>query len=192
MPIQMCEIDGSNTLAVIDQLCEERGLRLTLMRRTTLAILLRATQPLSAYALKPLLEAVLNRSVKPVSIYRALDFLVREHFAARIESRSGYVACVHPERPHTSVFFVCDHCRGSEEIENPSLQSLIDADATHLGFKVIRPVVELQGLCAACQTADTGPARPVPPAGPIARAPPGRPGFTKAHTKPVEHLAAAD
>jgi len=145
----------TDALDLAIQLCEARGARLTSMRRSVLETLLAIERPITAYELRPLLESSLQRRVMPVTIYRALDFLVRQHFATRIESRNAYVACAHPERAHECVFFVCDRCDTSSEVENPALETLISRDAEVLGFKVERQVVELQGVCASCR------ARPV-------------------------------
>lgn len=123
---------------------------MTRLRRAVLEALWQCDQPVGAYDLLPLLEAKLGRKLLPPSVYRALEFLLEQRLIARIESRNAYIPCAHPERPHHCVFFVCDACSTSTEIENPRLEALIDEDARSLGFRVLRRVVELRGTCAAC------------------------------------------
>ena len=132
-------------------LCRERGTQMTVLRRAMLETLWQAHRPLGAYGLLSRLEAVLGRKLTPASIYRVLEFLVGEGLIARIESRNGYVPCAHPERAHGCVFFVCDQCTNSVEIEDPALEALIERDAEFLGFQISRRVVELQGICARCR-----------------------------------------
>jgi len=134
-------------------LCAARGRRLTETRRNVLEALYHSGRPVTAYDLITILQGRLQRKLSPPSVYRALEFLVETGLATRIESRNAYVLCAHPDHPHDCVLFVCDRCDVSVEVENPALERLIAADATHLGFKISRQVVELQGLCALC--ADT-------------------------------------
>lgn len=132
-------------------LCRERGTQMTVLRRAMLEALWQAQRPLGAYDLLSRLEGVLGRKLTPASIYRVLEFLVGEGLVARIESRNGYVPCAHPERVHGCVFFVCDRCTNSVEIEDQALEALIERDAQGLGFQISRRVVELQGICARCR-----------------------------------------
>src|SRR5919204_1424092 len=77
------------------QLCEERGARLTALRREVLALVWRGHEPVGAYAI---LEA-LRRShpgAAPPTVYRALDFLIEHGLIHRIESLNAYVGCSRP------------------------------------------------------------------------------------------------
>ncbi len=135
-------------------LCWERGVQMTVLRRAILEMLWQVGRPLSAYDLLDRLEGVLDRKLAPPTVYRTLEFLLRHGLIARIESRGAYVPCAHPERPHGCIFFVCDRCNGSVEIEDPALERLIERDADRLGFRIARRVVELQGTCAHCASPD--------------------------------------
>jgi Fur family transcriptional regulator, zinc uptake regulator len=118
-----------------------------------LETLWQARQPLGAYELKSCLEAALGRKLSPPTIYRSLDFLLSQHLVSRIESRNAFVPCAHPEHPHACVFFVCERCRTSVEVENHALERLIAQDASTLGFEIDRSVIELRGTCAQCREA---------------------------------------
>jgi Fur family zinc uptake transcriptional regulator len=142
-----------HALALAARLCDARGAQFTELRRRLLEMLWEAHQPLGAYEALRRLEGVWGRKIMPTTVYRGLDFLLEQGFAARIESRNAYVPCAHPDHPHTSMFFVCDQCSVSIEVENPMLEQLLKQDAGTLGFEVQRRVLELQGTCAKCLAA---------------------------------------
>jgi Fur family zinc uptake transcriptional regulator len=139
-----------HALATAETLCRSRGAKLTRMRRRLFEILCESRRPLGAYELLARLEPALGHPVQPPTVYRALAFLVAQRLIARIESRNAYIACAHPDRAHHCVFFVCDRCGESREVENPPLQELVARDAHATGFRLLRAVVELQGICAPC------------------------------------------
>jgi Fur family transcriptional regulator, zinc uptake regulator len=138
-------------------LCSERGAQMTPLRRLALETLWDAAQPLGAYDLMPKLEAALGRKLTPSTIYRALEFLVGQGFVSRIESQNAFVPCAHPEKPHACVFFVCDLCRGSVEVDNPALEGIVEHEAEQLGFRVAHSVIELRGTCADCRSHEGAP-----------------------------------
>lgn len=139
-------------MAVVAALCRKRGAEFTSIRRHLLDLLCQAGRPLGAYELLPRLEMVLERKVKPATVYRGLEFLTGLGVVARIESRNAFVSCAHPEQSNACVFFLCDHCNGSTEVENNALERLVAVDASTLGFHVSRRVFELRGTCARCQS----------------------------------------
>jgi Fur family zinc uptake transcriptional regulator len=144
---------AADALAAAAMLCRDRGAQLTEVRKRLLETLWQSGQPLGAYELMPRLEAALGRKLTPPTVYRSLDFLVSQGLVSRIESRNAFVPCAHPEHPHACVFFVCERCSASVEIENHALEELIARDAGALGFEINRRVIELQGTCAQCRGA---------------------------------------
>lgn len=142
-----------HAIAAAEQTCRERHVKLTSFRRTVLEALWQANHPLGAYELMSTLERDADRRLSPPTIYRALDFLLQQRFISRIETKNQYVPCSHPDHPHACVFFICDRCGSSAEVENPEVDSMFDRDAESLGFRIGRRVVELQGTCATCRTA---------------------------------------
>ena len=132
-------------------LCSARSAQFTTLRRRLLEVLWAAPHPLTAYELLPRLGESLGRKLAPATVYRALDFLLKQGLVARIESRNAFVPCAHPDHPHACVFFVCDRCSCSVEIEDPALERLLIRDASTLGFEISRKVLELQGTCVQCR-----------------------------------------
>ncbi|WP_024280123.1 Fur family transcriptional regulator [Xanthobacter sp. 126] len=137
-------------LAEVERACVARGQRFTKMRRLVLEVLWRSEQPVRAYDLRGRLEQQLQRRLVPPTVYRALNFLMEQKFAARLESRSAFVPCAHPEQHHAGMFFICEHCGTSAEIDDSKVEVLFAHQAATLGFHIARRVVELQGTCATC------------------------------------------
>jgi Fur family transcriptional regulator, zinc uptake regulator len=152
LPRATSEQDLSVALKAAMCLCSERGAQMTKLRRLALEELWRSEKPLGAYGLLSRMEALSDRKLTPSTVYRALDFLVEQGFVARIESRNAYVPCAHPDHTHRCVFFVCDRCSRSVEIENPALEAVIAQEAAFLDFGIAHSVIELRGVCAACRT----------------------------------------
>jgi Fur family zinc uptake transcriptional regulator len=87
-------------------------------------------------------------------VYRALEFLVREGLAHRIERINAYTACAQPgENPgddHTPAFLICRDCGAVAETESGLGQGRLGAAARASGFAIERVAVEALGLCPAC------------------------------------------
>ncbi len=141
------------TVETAARICRNRGTRLTTIRRAVLEILAQERKPFGAYELLDKLADALGKRFLPPTIYRTLEFFVEHGLVARIESRNAYVLIDDPDHPHSSIFFVCDQCSSSVEIENSSLASLIAGNASSLGFHVVKPVIECTGTCSRCSDA---------------------------------------
>lgn len=150
-----------NAVTAAERSCRARDVKLTRIRRMVLEALSQASHPLGAYELMSMLERANGRRLSPPTVYRALDFLLEQRFISRIETKNQYVPCSHPDHPHACVFFICDRCGASAEVENPAVESMFDRDARSLGFRIGKRVVELQGTCATCLTAGDQVLRPV-------------------------------
>ena len=139
----------SAVLARAEQICTERGVRLTPQRKTVLRLLCEADRPLSAYELLDQLRASV-RNPAPPTVYRALDFLLEQGLVHKLETLHAYIGCAHPDHPHASQFLICDDCGGVSEVEDPAVARSLTAAGKAAGFRTKRPVVELLGTCADC------------------------------------------
>jgi Fur family zinc uptake transcriptional regulator len=151
-----------DAIKAAEQACHERGVQLTQIRRTVLEALWESNHPLGAYELISMLERTSGRRLSPPTVYRALEFLLEQRFISRIETKNAYVPCSHSDHPHACVFFICDGCGSSAEVENPAVEYMFDRDAETLGFRIGKRVVELQGTCATCLATGETPAPHVP------------------------------
>ena len=131
-------------------LCRARGSRLTPIRQQVLEQLWLSDGPLGAYDLMDRLTLDKTRPVAPPTVYRALDFLMAEGLVSKIQCINAYAPCIHPERPHDCLFFICRDCGKAEEWEEPAIGTILQSAATDLGFVPDRQVVEVEGTCQHC------------------------------------------
>jgi len=136
----------ASALDVVQAECAEKRLQFTPVRRRVLEILLESHAALGAYDVLERLAAEGLGSKPPVA-YRALNFLVENGFAHRVERLNAFVACGHPGEPHAPAFLICRACGQVAEAE---ASSPIEGAS---GFAVETTVVEAEGLCPACQDA---------------------------------------
>lgn len=124
---------------------------MTPIRRTAFSELFAAGQPLSAYTLLARLQRRMRKQIAPLTVYRALDFLVEQNLVHRIETRNAFVACAEPDEQHKRMLhLVCTCCGAAEELYNQEVQELLAREAKKRHFKALKPVVEVQGLCHSC------------------------------------------
>lgn len=142
-------------VALAERLAAERGFRLTRLRRRVLELLAESPRALGAYDLLPQLKAE-GLGSQPIVAYRALDFLIAQGLAHRIEGMNAFVACTDPCSDHSPVFLVCRACRLVTEDSGRDRQQHLDGHAAQHGFTVERRVVEALGLCAACAAREDG------------------------------------
>ncbi|MDV7143371.1 Fur family transcriptional regulator [Tropicimonas sp. TH_r6] len=145
----------AEALAAAEARCTETGLRFTAVRRRALEILLEEHKAMGAYEVLERLQQE-GLGAQPPAAYRALDFLVANGFAHRIERLNAFIACAHPGADHVPAFLICRNCnRVAESLSLPNAV-VLEATSGTSGFAIERILVEAVGLCAACQQkADT-------------------------------------
>jgi Fur family zinc uptake transcriptional regulator len=144
----------ARTVAAVEAICTDRGLRLTAPRRRALEILLEEHKALGAYDVLARMAAE-GLGAHPPMAYRALDFLVGHGFAHRIEGLNAFVACPNPAMRHRPAFMVCRRCRAVAEAEVAAAEGPLDPSANEIGFRIERTVVEAEGVCPTCSAAET-------------------------------------
>ena len=137
-------------IAAVDAQCQARGLQLTPVRRRVLEILLQEHRALGAYEILDRLRQEGLGSQPPVA-YRALDFLVKNGFAHKIEQLNAFVACAHPGEQHAPVFLICRKCESVAEAEADPREGRLGETARAAGFVIEKAVVEAEGLCPDCR-----------------------------------------
>lgn len=142
---------AADAMGHAERVCTTRGQKFTPIRRQVLQALSASHRPLGAYEVIDALAAHGPRPA-PITVYRALDFLMENGLVHRIESRNAFLACAHDHDAAAMVaFLICDRCGSVGEIPATRLaQSLNDA-ARGTGFAPKLSVVEITGLCAHCQ-----------------------------------------
>ncbi len=141
---------AATALAEAERACRDAGVRLTPVRRRVLEYLWESHRPVGAYRL---LERLTEDGLgsRPPSVYRALDFLVEHGLAHKLLSRSAYLGCAHPGRPHAPQFLICRGCDVIEEFADDALAKHVEDAARAAGFEPALTALEVEGWCPACQ-----------------------------------------
>ncbi len=142
-----CIADG---LARAERLCARDGVRLTPLRRRVLEILLGAHRAMGAYEVLELLARE-GRAAQPPVAYRALDFLVAQGLAHKIERLNAFIACADSGRAHAPVFLICRACGAVAEAAWQPEAGQIGAAARAHDFTVEAVVAEAMGTCPNCR-----------------------------------------
>jgi Fur family zinc uptake transcriptional regulator len=140
-------------LSAAEEVCREKGLRLTHIRRRVLELVWESHKPVGAYDILECLAAD-GKKAAPPTVYRALDFLIDAHLVHRLDSLNAYIGCQDPSRSHDGQFLICRQCRSVAELEDAEIGELISRKATRMGFAAVRQMLEIQGLCPSCQSGD--------------------------------------
>jgi Fur family transcriptional regulator, zinc uptake regulator len=131
--------------------CVARGLRLTPIRKQVLEALYTTHRPMSAYDLIDTLSEGGQKRHAPVTVYRALEFLVENAFVHRLESRNAFIPCPFHHAPgDLVVFMICEQCGGVDEAVSDELRATLAQIAQRQGFTPHAKVIELAGSCAHC------------------------------------------
>ena len=139
-------------VAQAESLCREGGLKLTPVRRRVLELLLAEHRAMGAYEILDRLRDEGLGSQPPVA-YRALDFLVANGLAHKVERLNAFIACTHIGDAHTPAFLICRACHRVVETASSLPRAALTETAEGLGFTVERAAVEAEGLCPACRDA---------------------------------------
>lgn len=138
----------SDSLKEAETLCEERGGRLTPLRKKVLTLLLESGGPAKAYDLLEQLGD--DGAAKPPSVYRSLDFLLEMGLAHKIESLNAFVACGHWKHGHAAVFLICDKCGAAGELHAHDSVKKLSQEVESVKFQMRSAVIEIRGLCRDC------------------------------------------
>ena len=130
------------------------GVRLTPSRQRILDELCAAGRPVGAYEMIDILADHTGKRPAPVSVYRAMDFLVENGLVHRLASRNAFLACAHgPGEREAVLFLICDACGSVTEATSAGVNRGLTAAAHEAGFTPRARIIELTGLCAKCAVA---------------------------------------
>ena len=137
---------AADALHHAERVCEKRAQKFTPIRRQVLQALYEVIDELAKSMPRP----------APITVYRALDFLMENGLVHRIESRNAYLACAHDHDAAAMVaFLICDACGSVGEIPAVPMAQGLNAAARATGFAPKLSVVEITGTCAHCQDRPT-------------------------------------
>lgn len=129
-----------------------RGVTLTPSRKRILDELCAEGRPLGAYEMIDRIATSTGKRPAPISVYRALDFLVDNGLVHRLASRNAFLACAHGHHAHDPiVFLICDACGSVREETSDGISASVAAVADHAKFQSRAHVIEVAGVCGNCQ-----------------------------------------
>jgi len=141
----------SNAMATAEDLCRQRGLRFTALRRRVLTLVWDSHKPVGAYDILDRLSAE-GRRAAPPTVYRALEFLIEAGLVHRLDSLNAFIGCPDPARSHSGQFLICRQCRTVVELDDRDIATLVGDKARQLGFSAVHQMLEIQGLCSDCRS----------------------------------------
>ena len=112
-----------------------------------------AGKPASAY---DILDGLRGEGLRaPLQVYRALSKLIESGTVHRIESLNAFVACKHQGcgGREVSIFMLCERCDSVTEAVDTDTATALASLCTARSFSGTRQMIEITGVCAACQTA---------------------------------------
>lgn len=132
----------------------EHPVKLTPGRKIILDLLCSAAKPLGAYDMIDRVADATGKRPAPISVYRALDFLLENGLVHRLSSRNTFVACGHRHAAGDPlVFLICDVCGKVYEETSGELGSCLEGVAKAAHFTSKSQVIEVSGVCADCAKA---------------------------------------
>jgi Fur family transcriptional regulator, zinc uptake regulator len=134
-----------------EEICRERGSRLTDQRRDILTCVAEGHSAVGAYDIIDRMEKASGVRHAPVTIYRALEFLTDHGLVHKIACRNAYVACSHAHEGKPAALLVCETCGMVAEVDAPEMAQAVSRKAKSIGFTPRQTVLELTGTCQACE-----------------------------------------
>ena len=138
-------------IAAATLVCREKGARFTYLRKRVLELIWTSHKPVGAYDILDMMNGSSDSRVAPMTVYRAIDFLIENGLVHRIASRNAYVGCRHPGATHEGQFLLCRHCGRFAEIEELAISEALSNGAKRAGFDAVSPLIEIEGRCRDCE-----------------------------------------
>ena len=139
----------ADLLSRAERTCERRGSRLTGQRRDVLNCVAQSHSAVGAY---DIIERMAEHGPRPapITVYRALDFLLAHGLVHKIESRNAFVACSHAHEGEPAAMLICETCGLVAELDAPEIFARLKTAAAGQGFAEHHTMIEMSGLCASC------------------------------------------
>lgn len=133
----------------LESICKQKSLKLTNLRKKIFAIIYENHSAVKAYdVLKKLQESKI--SDKPPTIYRALDFFIKNNIVHKIHSLNSYIVCSHLNKHYECQLFICEKCKNIQEFCNPELTNFIKKIGKNNRFEILPQILEIKGFCKEC------------------------------------------
>lgn len=134
----------------LERLCHERGLPVTMQRRTVFEMILDREDHPTADQIYDKVRSRIH-TISRTTVYRILETLVELRLIARI-CHPGSAARFDPKtRPHHHL--VCLHCETIFDLEDSQVTQVAWPDVRAYGFEIQDHHIHFRGVCATCRMA---------------------------------------
>ena len=139
----------ADLIARAERTCERRGSKLTGQRREILSSVAQSHSAVGAY---DIIERMAEHGPRPapITVYRALDFLLAHGLVHKIESRNAFVACSHSHEGQPAALLICETCGTVSELDAPEIFERLTEKAKARKFSPAHTMIEMSGTCGAC------------------------------------------
>ena len=141
-----CRHDAMHTA---ERLCDQRGVRLTPMRRQVLELIWESHRAIKAYDLLDKIKSE-TTAAKPTTVYRALDFLLEQGLIHKLESLNAFIGCRFSGHRHQQLLLTCSKCQEVEERPAQGVMDAIQQELQEAAFSMHHNSIEIHGLCRHC------------------------------------------
>ncbi|MEM6603971.1 MAG: Fur family transcriptional regulator [Pseudomonadota bacterium] len=139
-----------NMIKHVENICAQKGIRFTKLRRHVFELIWQYSKPVKAYDLLAELQKQIP-SAKPITIYRALDFLMEHGFIHKVHRLNAYISCTDPEHLGKPLcLLVCTECHGVKDSRDDNYSALFKDILEHHNFKCSNQTLEIEGVCKNC------------------------------------------
>jgi Fur family transcriptional regulator, zinc uptake regulator len=128
---------------------KNKGLSLTPLREAIIKEIAGSHCAIGAYEVREKLRAK-GRSVPPISVYRAIEFLMEAGVVRRLESGKAFYANPTNKRALPRIVFACQDCGYICDTDGKRVLSVIARTAASRAFALRSAVVEVLGTCKHC------------------------------------------
>ena len=142
----------ADLIARAERTCARRGSKLTGQRREILSSVAQSHSAVGAY---DIIERMAEHGPRPapITVYRALDFLLAHGLVHKIESRNAFVACSHSHEGQPAALLICETCGTVSELDAPEIFERLTEKAKARIFSPAHTMIEISGTCGACARA---------------------------------------
>lgn len=137
-------------LVTAEHLCQQRGVLLTTIRQQVLALIWDSHKSVKAYELLDRLKS-LQATAKPITVYRALDFLMEQGLIHRVESLNAFIGCRCPAYEHEQLLLICNQCYEVEERSATDVMQAVSQEIISANFTAHSKAIEIHGICQKCK-----------------------------------------
>lgn len=143
----------ADLIARAERTCARRGSKLTGQRREILSSVAQNHTAVGAY---DIIERMAEHGPRPapITVYRALEFLLAHGLVHKIESRNAFVACSHAHEDQPAALLICEACGTVAELDAPEIFERIAEKARAQKFTPAHTLIEMSGTCGACARAN--------------------------------------